>query len=320
MEPRKKILIAIDFSEDGRRAFQAGAGIARDLEADVLLVHAAPQPPEPDLTIEYATRKVAASGASRPASDGSAEMLEQWATELRRSGLSVETVSRPGTAIPLILQEAKRNNTTMIVVGTQGRNPLQRLLEGSVARQVIHRSPVPVLVAPPHLRSNPGRRKARPLRTVVVAMDFSKTSGPALKAAEDLAQGLHSGLRLVHVVQPLFVGTPLPETSYAYSPEIMAQQEAHAAAELSQWAGHARKKGIVAVPSVQVGDPAIAIVDEAKKAAAPVIVVGTHGLTGLRRLFMGSVAQKVVQLADRPVLVVPAAAAKRRPRRKAKNL
>ncbi len=90
--------------------------------------------------------------------------------------------------------------------------------------------------------------------------------------------------------------------------EKTGQQYATDAHQLTeQWAEQARKQGVDVELVLGAQEPAAFILAEAIKQDAAMIVVGTHGRRGLSRLLMGSVAQRVVQGADRPVLVVPGA-------------
>jgi nucleotide-binding universal stress UspA family protein len=126
---------------------------------------------------------------------------------------------------------------------------------------------------------------ARP--QILVATDFSGASGAALRVAIDYARRLHAGLHVLHVV-----------TSEEHEvARLLAAAAAEAPAEVP-----------VTVASTG-GDPADEIVRYAGRHPIELIVVGTHGRTGVSRLLLGSVAERVVRTAARPVLTVPAALA-----------
>lgn len=137
--------------------------------------------------------------------------------------------------------------------------------------------------------------------TVLVAFDFSDTSLSALNYGKNLARSFGSRLHVIHVADVI-------STSAAqFYPEGPADPEAKAgglALEQLQTVLTA-EAAPGATPAVRVArDPAIEIVRYAKEIQAGMIVIGTHGRTGVSRLLMGSVAEHVVRTAPCPVLVV----------------
>lgn len=140
---------------------------------------------------------------------------------------------------------------------------------------------------------------------IVVGVDFSPHSRQALEAATHLARDLGAPLVFVHAVprlMPMETGTGI----MALDPTVDAEAAKTSAIELStEWAKVARQQGIATRTVVGVEDAARLICREAETRVAALIVVGTHGRTGATRLLMGSVAERVVRHAHRPVLVVP---------------
>lgn len=143
---------------------------------------------------------------------------------------------------------------------------------------------------------------------LLVALEFSETGRAALAAAIGLAKDLGATLVLVHVFQRAFMKAELPVNLQvaARPPDLEAQAElADAEALATTWAGEARAAGVAVETETPRGDTVQALLDSARRHDATLIVVGTHGRTGLHRLVSGSVAEHVVRHADRPVLVVP---------------
>jgi universal stress protein A len=139
------------------------------------------------------------------------------------------------------------------------------------------------------------------LNSVMVAVDFSETSKNALAYGKNLARAFGGRLHVLHVADVI-------STSAAqFYPEGPGDPEAKAV-ELGtrQLRTHLIAEGVIdARAEVRVApDPAEEIVDYAKEIHADVIVVGTHGRTGVSRLIMGSVAEHVVRTSPCPVLVV----------------
>ena len=296
-----RILAAVDFSPASRAAFEAARGLARDLGAGVVLVHVTPK----------ALRK-GPDAARRPgpyltppeaAVQDAARLTAEWAEELRKDDVFVKALNPTGPAAKAIVDVAVKHGCGAIVLATTGRSALKALLVGSTAREVIRTSPLPVLAVPAR-QPKGAPAAAPPAKSLLVAVDFSPGSDLAYEAALRLAKDLKCGVRALHVV-PLAMSTePFPPGAGLPVP-ILAEDEASSLGQLAAMASRARRQGVGVVPSVQVGHAASVILAEARTTGASLIVLGTHGRSGARRFFLGSVAQAVAQAADRPVLVVP---------------
>jgi nucleotide-binding universal stress UspA family protein len=140
---------------------------------------------------------------------------------------------------------------------------------------------------------------------ILCAVDFSEASRAALHAAVDLARRLGRPLTLIHAVQlPAY---PLPEGVLLPSGEEVARTFARADAALEIWRTEAVELGAGEVQLLsQQGAPWRVIVERAAEAGSAMIVIGTHGYTGIKHLLLGSVAERVVRTAQCPVLTVHA--------------
>ncbi len=145
--------------------------------------------------------------------------------------------------------------------------------------------------------------KKSKLKRILVPVDYSDASLQVLPFAERLADSPEIELRLLHVNQPAVVfahpGNPLP-------PMLPTQQQLETklcdATQLDSTPDTRTKRAVVD------GTPATAIVDYAKENDVDLIVMTTHGNTGLTRLLMGSVAESVVRTASCPVMTLNAGA------------
>jgi len=149
-----------------------------------------------------------------------------------------------------------------------------------------------------------------PFKRILVPTDFSEPSQEALKAAVELAQHFSAQLLLVHVVPPVPVPyQPLvsPAPSFDITSYLQELVEASKVA-MQTYAEKNVPQGMAATTSVAAGDPAYEILRLAEELTADVIVIATHGHGGWQRFLFGSVAEKVVRLAARPVIVVHAPA------------
>ena len=144
-----------------------------------------------------------------------------------------------------------------------------------------------------------------PFKKVLCPSDFSEASRMALGAAGEFAGHFHAEIYLVHVV-PVVPPLP-PDPNFVFEvPEYERALHADADRQLKALTEELTAKGLVVHTMVGHGDPGTEIVRVAKDEAVDLIVIATHGTTGWRHVMFGSVAEKVVRLAHRPVLTVPA--------------
>ena len=137
---------------------------------------------------------------------------------------------------------------------------------------------------------------------VLVPIDFSQDSEHAVDSAVGLAQQFQSRLTLLHAI---YIPEAAEVNLAAYMDKIRSEADQSMAARLKRVQG----AGIAADAVTVIGAPSQAIVDTARDLHADLIVMGTHGRTGLRHMLIGSVAERVVRLAPCPVMVVPREAA-----------
>ena len=142
---------------------------------------------------------------------------------------------------------------------------------------------------------------------VLLATDLSPASRPAFGAAVAWARRRHARLDVVHVLTPPspFVvshGTDAPTWR-----ELEARARRLALKRLAQLSAAAERSGVRARTHLPAGTPAEEVARVARRQRADVVVIGTHGRTGLRRAFMGSVAERIVRTSACPVLTVRAA-------------
>ena len=141
-----------------------------------------------------------------------------------------------------------------------------------------------------------------PITKILVGVDFSPPSDKAVALAVDLAKKLGASISLLHVYQiPAFA---FPETIVPAPPETIDRMIKENKKHLEQIAVEVRAAGVTATPDLLPGSPFVELVGRAKQGGFDLIVVGTHGRTGLRHALLGSVAEKVVRKSPIPVLTV----------------
>lgn len=149
------------------------------------------------------------------------------------------------------------------------------------------------------------------IKKILVPVDFSAASLAGLEFAADLARTLRASLEVLHVVE---IATYAP--MMGVSVDLRRLREGHeqaALARLEKLAAALGTRGVRCGAAIKIGIAPYAIVDEAERSGADLVVMATHGRHGVERLLIGSVAERVVRAAGCPVLTVRAG--RRRTRR-----
>lgn len=144
----------------------------------------------------------------------------------------------------------------------------------------------------------------RRFRRILHPTDFSGASAPAFRMALDLARADRAELTIAHVVSPIF-----PVAGEGYMPprvyaDLARSQRRHAVRQLERLVDRARKARVRARPLVLEGSPHERIARAARARRADLVIMGTHGRGAMAKLFLGSVAERVVGSAPCPVLTV----------------
>ena len=140
-------------------------------------------------------------------------------------------------------------------------------------------------------------------KKICCPIDFSDASRAAMEVAADLARRTGGSLVLLHAYP--IPGYTFPDGSVVASPKMMQDLADQAERHLEEWRVDAAKiAGGKVTTQKAIGEPAAEIVAFAKTAGTDLVVVGTHGRTGLEHALMGSVAERVVRRAHCPVLTV----------------
>lgn len=150
------------------------------------------------------------------------------------------------------------------------------------------------------------------MKRILYASDFSPASRSAFTLARGLAKKLGARLILFHAyesITPLMMAIPMMPmagpASGAMVDKLWATARRAGERGLERLAARARRDGLRVSKRLEAGTPATAIVRAARKERAAMVVLGTHGRTGLPRLLLGSVAERVLRMAPCPVVTVP---------------
>jgi nucleotide-binding universal stress UspA family protein len=146
-----------------------------------------------------------------------------------------------------------------------------------------------------------------PLKKILAPTDFSEPSFKGLRVANELAEHFAAELIVVNVVSPVhFVTPPGPAAASATAfSTVMKEMLASANTSIEKAREERVSQDILSRAMVLEGSAAEEIVRAAAEEKADVIVLATHGRTGWRRFILGSVSEKVVRLAECPVITIP---------------
>lgn len=297
----KSILVPLDGSPFAEQALPWAACLSKVTGAHLELVRV--HDPVPPWTI-------AAEGgvATTTVDPGIRAMEEQYlancAARLVDGGFpGITEQLLDGEVVEEIARHAEDNAFGLVVLATHGRGALSRLWLGSVSDALIRRLTVPVLLIRP--AEGTAIPPAEQFRTVLVALDGSTESESALAPALALSDPKRCEVVLLRVVPPVpIVGDAGMTAALPMDDSLTESLTSQATAYLEGVAARLRSS-TVKVSTRVVVEPGVAqaVLHEASLANAELVALATHGARGLRRMVLGSVADKVLRGADRPVLL-----------------
>jgi len=317
----QSILLARDFSPVSSRALRFSIDLARRTGATLHILHA---------QILHADPLTPGTSATAPGDeDLIRDQLSKYdngdsVTSGEGKGIKVEeAVVRDVAAAPAILRYASENDMDVICVGTHGRRGIRRFLLGSVAEEVVRRADRPVIsVRAPEDESAAFEAPSR----ILVPTDFSDPSRVALRHAVELAQVYDARIDVLHVIQqslhPAFYVGGVTDIR-DIDPDIEEKVEDRLADFLDETFAGSSAQSSSTRPAVETASPVvdaevmphvvIGTIDTEVPAFIndhenDLVVMSTKGQTGLDRVLLGSVAEKIVRTAPCPVLTVKAGA------------
>ena len=299
--PFRSILVPLDGSPLAEQAVPLAASIAQRCggKLRLILVHELPSVPLDPLTAKLFTSIELAARKSERA------YLRGIQAKLREGGIRLSSaVTLTGKAGPELAKYVRELGIDLVVMATHGRGGIRRAWLGSVADHLIRTLEVPVLLVRPG-EGEPGPERLPGMGQILVPLDGSPLAEQALDAVAALARIWDAEVTLLQVVTPvlLSIDAALPFPS-AYDEELTASCRQQAQDYLDDLVEQMHGQGLRATGVAVVGwNAADAILDVARPERVAVVALATHGRGGLRRLVLGSVADKLVRGADVPVLV-----------------
>lgn len=282
-----RVLFPTDGSDCAERARQHALHLANQFEANLHIVQVEEREVQLTDVVDVKASDILADLHGLP-DEGYAPLAEPRVFE--------RTITYPSAAGG-ILTYATEHDTHLIVLGTHGRRGMRRLVLGSVAEEVIRRSPRPVVTV--------GRGAVAPEAMeggcMLVPVDFSEFQDRLLAHAREIARVYGMDVVLLHVIETEGV----PEVYGVRAANIdLGVLEERAEEALAEEVESLQDQGIDASVEIRRGHPADQTLEAAVEMDASFITIATHGRTGIERVLMGSVAEKVIRQARCPVCTV----------------
>jgi nucleotide-binding universal stress UspA family protein len=225
-----------------------------------------------------------------------AELAESTCSDLSVSGVPVERAVR--TAVPHrgILRYATERDVDLIVMGTHGRTGVERYLLGSVTEKVVRLSDVPVL----SVKAKDGGDVTYPYTDILVPTDGSGGAEAAIGPAADVARTYGARLHALSVVDPMAMGVDVRSSA------ILEELEEAARTAVETVEKEATRASVAAVETaIERGNPYRGVRSYVEEHDIDLVVMGTHGRSGIERHLLGSVTEKTVRTSPVPVMAVP---------------
>jgi len=291
------VLVPTDFSDAAHKALHYAAALVRRFSAHLHVVNVS--------EIDFAIPGPAGSETNSLLADtDDGRALKQQLEAVIGENVAVTYHGRIGRAFDQIVRCAYEVPADLIIMSTHGRTGLKRLFLGSTAERVVQYSLSPVLVLRRDEEQVIAEGQPLAIESILVPVDFSRSSAEGVRYAIDFASGFGARLVLFHSFEiPQLVTTD----RYGVHSRPPTTETARATAEdqMRQFVKAFNFNGVDFETQIMMGKAAETICDYAAKQRSGLIITSTHGRTGFMHVLIGSVAEHVVRYARTPVLVVP---------------
>ncbi|HEY5922233.1 MAG TPA: universal stress protein [Kofleriaceae bacterium] len=284
-----KILCAVDFSPCSQQALRVAARLAKRSDAELVIAHAWQLPAigfEGDFVFPVMVRDQLVEDTKRG--------LEAAVHEVADLGVQrVSAQALNGVPWHEVVKLLEDPTYQLVVIGTHGRTGLSRVLIGSVAEKIVRHAPCSVLVVRPD-------GEPQTFKHVLCPVDFSASARQAFELAAELARAERAEVTLLHVLE-----LPVPYSGEPFSAEFARDLDQRSARLLDKWAGEMASTSSVPIKTRTrigwAGAETLAVLDADR--SIDLVVLGSHGRTGIKRILLGSVAEKIMRHARCPVLI-----------------
>ena len=292
--PNKCILTATDFSEYSKVALDICLGVSKCMKTKLYVLHTIEKFPH-----DYRhllSRAAHADTKQKLEEEAVRKISAMIPAELLESG-DVIPIVRFGKPFLEIIQVAKEKKVDLLAVGTRGRAGMDRIILGSVAERIVRKADCPVMV----IRG----RKYVGFKRIIVPIDLSDCSRIALEYAVATARAHSSKLTILHVYEGSYVE---PYIKAANSEEkadgIIKEIELVNETKYDEFLKTVDLSGVEYEKLLKKGIPEFDIVETAMEQQANLIVMGTHGRSGIKHILIGSTAEEVIRTVHCDIIIV----------------
>ncbi len=306
-----KVIVPLDGSELSEQALPYAELVAKSLSVPVELVQAYDILPTRILGVQGNQVIAQLDGGARQRAEASMEPAQQ---RLQSSGIAVSLTALRGPAAEIIMSRAGIDPEALVVMSTHGRGGISRWVMGSVADKVLHTIPNPMLLVRASVVGPASPETS--VKSVVAPLDGSALSELAIPHAISMAAALSASITVLRVTPTMehyrheLMGTTaemggMVDWELDSADDLVAKDAEDVAAYLADVSNrmaidHAHG---VAAEHVTNGNIAQAIIDRAS-AQPSLVVMTTHGRSGVGRMVLGSVTDRVIRHSNAPVLVI----------------
>ena len=296
----KKILFPTDFSKCADQVLAHTVFFAKKYNAEIHILHVITIfKDQPSVVSDEITET---QEMIRKLEDIVEKQLNRVVNSHASDDLAIITTKKRGmSAAPVILEYASDQDIDLIVMGTHGRRGMGHLLLGSATEEVVRMAKCPVFT----IRESEKPKSLEAINKILVPVDFSDYSKNALAYAAEIAESYGAQLQLFHVIEETI------HPAYSLSGKSSKIELAPGIEEdcrkrigqMIQETGISKEDTEIIINS---GQAALEIIKFATDNLSDLIVIATHGLTGIEHLLLGSVTEKVARMAPCPVFTIKA--------------
>lgn len=286
----KRIIAATDFSTRSQRALRQAGLLARQRGAQLTLLHVVDED-QPAHLIQLER------------TEGEAILNEQISSVAELQGIDCRIVVMTGVAFDAIQRTAESTSADLIVMGAHRKQLLRDIFVGTTIERVVRSGPCPVLMV--------NNEAAHSYSRVLVAVDMSDISALAVQTAKALGFLDDTHLTVVHAFEALAKGKLfMADVPKDRIEKYVAEERQRASAELATFL-QPQLGSTAWSRRVEEGAPLQVISEAATEIGADLLVIGTHGRSGIAKVLMGSVAERALRALNVDILAVPPVAARR---------
>lgn len=297
----RSILVPLDGSTFGEQALPIAQSVARRTGAALRLIHV-----YVPFSERYLEDKAILDATIRVKEQKNAYLHELADRLTSSSDISITSAlldGKVGQIIEALMNYATATRVDLIVMTTHGYGALTRFWLGSIADKLVRRAPMPILFVRPKEDAILDFAHEQIFQYLLIPLDGSTLAEQILEPAIKLGQSMQADYRLLRVIEPI---TPVGYPSIRLDQDLPIRQrvEAEAQTYLDNVAERLRARSLQVQTQVVIHEqPAVAILEDASQSGIDLIALGTHGWSGLKRLLLGSVADKILRSASIPVLI-----------------